>query len=215
MPKTPEPQAPAAVDARREAGERTRRRLVEAAQQLIAERGESAVRLRDLTSLAEVNVAAVHYHFGGLSTLLAAAATAAVEQIIDAQVREVERLPEDSSLHEIAGAYFRPMLEELSGPSSRGRSYVGVLARVAADPPAELRDWAETATARAHRALIGRLRAVLPELSDDELLFRVKCVGGILVLLSNVALQAELGGRSPQEMERRIVPVVAGTLAGG
>ena len=172
------------------------------------------MRLRDLTSLAEVNVAAVHYHFGGLGTLLAAAATEAVEQIIDAQVREVGRLPEGASLHEVVGAYFRPMLEELGGPSSRGRSYVGVLARVAADPPAELQEWAELATARAHQALVGRLRAVLPELSDDELVFRVKCVGGILVLLSNVALQAELGGRSPEEMERRLVPVVAGALAG-
>lgn len=215
MPSTSGPQTPAVADARREAGDRTRRRLVEAAQQLIAERGESAVRLRDLTSLAGVNVAAVHYHFGGLSTLLAAAATEAVEQIIDAQVRELERLAEDASLHEIAGAYFRPMIEALSGPSSRGRSYVGVLARVAADPPPELQNWAEVATARAHQALIGRLRAVLPELSDAELLFRVKCVGGILVLLSNVALQAELGGRSRKQMERRIVPVVAGALAGG
>lgn len=215
MPDPLPPGSPPAVDARREAGERTRRRLVDAAQELIAERGESAIRLRDLTARAQVNVAAVHYHFGGLGTLLAAAATEAVEQIIDAQVREVEGLPREASLHEIAAAYVRPMVEAISGPSSRGRPFVGVLARVAVDPPAELREWADATTARAHRALLPRLRAVLPGLTDAELRFRVKCVGGILVLLSNVALEADLGGRSSAEMERMIAPVVAGALAGG
>lgn len=188
---------------------------MEAAQDLIAERGESAIRLRDLTTLAGANVAAVHYHFGSLSSLLATAATEAVEQIIDAQVQEVEALPPDATLHQIAGAYFRPMIAEISGPSSRGRPYVGVLARVAADPPEELRDWALATTARAHDSLIRRLRTVLPRLADDELLLRIKCVGGILVLLSNVALEPHLRGKTPEEMESMIVPIVAGALAGG
>ena len=213
MSTSPWSEAPAARDARKEAGEQTRRRLVEAAQDLIAQRGESAIRLRDLTALAQANVAAVHYHFGSLSTLLATAATEAVEQIIHAQVREVESLAPDATLHEIAAAYFRPMIKEVSGPSSRGRPYVGVLARIAADPPDELRSWALAATAQAHGALIRRLRIVLPDLSDNDLLLRVKCVGGILVLLSNVALEPELLGKSPAQIESMIVPVIAGALA--
>lgn len=189
---------------------------MEAAQDLIAERGESAIRLRDLATRAEANVAAVHYHFGSMGALLATAATEAVEQIIDAQVREVEALADDATLLEIAAAYFRPMIQELSGPSSRGRPYVRVLSRVAADPPDELRAWAEAATARAHEALIRRLRLVLAPLPDDELLLlRVKCVGGILVLLSNPALEPELHGKTPAEMESMIAPIIAGALAGG
>lgn len=215
MSTTPSSQSRSAVDARREGGERTRRRLVEAALKLIAERGETAVRLRDLTTLAETNVAAVHYHFGSLGALLAAAASEAVEQIIDAQVREVESLGAEASLHQIAAAYFRPMIEELTGPSSRGRPYVRVVARVASDPPRELHDWAETAIPRAHEALLARLRPVLPGVPDDQLLFRVKCVGGILVLLSTLAVEPDLRGRTPEEVEAMIVPVVAGALAGG
>jgi AcrR family transcriptional regulator len=146
MPPTPRSQTPTVLDARKEAGERTRRRLVEAAQDLIAERGESAIRLRDLTTYAQANVAAVHYHFGSMSALLATAATEAVEQIIDAQIHEVESLPDDATLLEIAGAYYRPLIQELSGPSSKGRPYVRVLSRLASDPPDELRDWAEAAS---------------------------------------------------------------------
>lgn len=215
MPTKPRPQALPVADARKEAGERTRRRLVEAAQDLIAERGGSAIRLRDLTTRAEANVAAVHYHFGSMSALLAAASTEAVERIVDAQIAEVDALPDDATLLEIAAAYFRPMIHELSGPSSKGRPYVRVLSRVAADPPDELRAWAEAATDRAHAALIARLEKVLPPLAEDQLLLRVKCIGGILVLLSNPALEPDLRDKTPQEVEAMIAPIVAGALAGG
>lgn len=213
MATHPQTEAPATVDGRRAGGERTRRRLIEAAQGLLAERGESAIRLRDLTAAAGTNVAAVHYHFGSLGALLAAAASEAVERIIEAQVAELESLPPDTTLHEIAAAYFRPMVEALAGPSSKGRPYVRVLARVTSDPPEGLEGWAETATARAHEALIARLRPVLPGVSDDDLLFRVKCVGGILVVLSATALEPDLQGRPPEAVERKLVPVIAGALA--
>lgn len=205
---------PPTVDGRRAGGERTRRLLIEAAQELIAERGESAIRLRDLTERAQTNIAAVHYHFGGLAALLATASSEAVENIIDAQIAALDALPAEASLHEIAGAYFRPMVHALKGPSSKGRPYVRVLARVTSDPPDGLESWAATATGRAHAALIPRLRAVMPGVGDDELLFRVKCVGGILVLLSMTALEPELRGKSPDEVERMLVPVIAGTFLG-
>lgn len=203
------------MDGRRAGGELTRRRLIEAAQELIAERGESAIRLRDLTDAAGTNLAAVHYHFGGLGALLSTAASEAVDRIIEAQVAELEALPSDATLHEIAAAYFRPMLDSLTGPSSRGRPYVRVLARVTSDPPEGLEDWARSATARAHAALVARLRPVLPGVPDDELLFRVKCVGGILVVLSAAALEPDLRGHTPDAVERRLAPLVAGALASG
>ena len=213
MSTTPSPDAPATLDGRRQGGERTRRRLVEAAQELIAERGESAVRLRELTELAGANMAAVNYHFGSLGALLVAATMEAVERIIDAQVGEVDGLPAEASLHDIAAAYFRPMIEALNGPSSKGRAYVRVLARTTTDPPPELRNWVHAATSRAHDALLGRLRSALPGVPDDELAFRVRCVGGILVLLSTVAWEPDLQGKTVTEVERMLVPVIAGALA--
>lgn len=202
------------LDGRRTAGERTRGLLLDAAQQLIAERGESAIRLRELTERAGTNVAAVHYHFGSLSSLLSTAASAAVEHIVDAQIRELDVLPADASLDEIAAAYFRPMVQALQGSDSMGRPYVRVLSRVAADPPAGLEQWAQQVTGRAHTALAARLRFVLPSVSEQELTFRIKCIGGILVLLSVTALEPELQGKSPEAVERLLVPVIVGALRG-
>lgn len=203
------------VDARHQAGERTRRQLVVTAQQMIAEVGEDAIRLRDLTSRAGVNVGAVNYHFGSVQALLTVATTEAVERIIDAQVRELDALPTQSTMHEIAAAYFRPMIQMLVGPSSSERAYVRVLARVTTDPPAALQAWSEEVTGRAQYALISRLRWVLPDIADEVLRFRATCVGGVLVLLSAVALQPYIEGRTPGDLETLLVPIVAGALAGG
>src|SRR6516225_2469216 len=55
-----------------EAGHETRTRLLDAAEQLFAERGLDAVSVRDITELADANTAAIHYHFGSKQDLIAA-----------------------------------------------------------------------------------------------------------------------------------------------
>lgn len=202
-------------DGRREGGSRTRRRLIETAQELLAEQGEDAIRLRELTTAAQVNVAAVHYHFGSLRALFQVAETEAVEHIVDAQLAELGALSADATLHDIAAAYFRPVVQALSGRAGAGRPYLGVLVRLAASPPRELHEWVATTIQRAHDRLHESLRAVLPEVPDDELRFRVKCVGGIIVELGGWALEPDLRGKTPQQVEELLVPVVAGALAGG
>ncbi len=85
------------------------------------------------------------------------------------------------------------MIQALSGPSSKGRSYVGVLGRVAADAPEPL------------VALESRLRTVLDPVTGDELRLRITCVGGILVLLSNPALEPRLRGKTTKQIEAMLV----------
>lgn len=205
-------------DGRREGGDQTRRRLIDTAQELLAAQGEDAIRLRELTAAAQVNVAAVHYHFGSLRALFQVAETEAIEYIVDAQLAELGALGAlgaDATLHDIAAAYFRPVVQALDGQGGRGRSYLGVLVRLAVGPPRELRGWAADTIQRAHDGLHESLRAVLPDVPDAELTFRVKCVGGIIVELGGWALEPDLRGKTPQQVEELLVPVVAGALAGG
>ncbi len=209
------PDAERKRDGRRAGGDRTRRRLVETAQDLLGERGEDAIRLRELTTAAQTNVAAVHYHFGSLRALLDVAETEAVEHIVDAQVAELDALGVDATLHDIAAAYFRPIVQALNGPAGNRKPYVRVLVHLAVNPPPELRAWMRTTIQRAHDRLGESLRAVLPDISEAELGFRVKCVGGILVVLSGWALEPDLEGRTPEQIEDLLVPTIAGALAGG
>jgi hypothetical protein len=58
------------------------------------------------------------------------------------------------------------------------------------------------------------LRAVLPDVPDAALGFRVKCVGGIILELSGWALEPDLRGTTPEQVEDLLVPTIAGALAG-
>src|ERR1700745_2839270 len=98
------------LDQRREAGLRTRSRLMDAALDLLAERGEDGVSLRELTDAAEANVAAVSYHFGSLQSLCDAAIEYALERYLDAQQEAVSALDSESTLEALAAAFARPMV---------------------------------------------------------------------------------------------------------
>src|SRR6476619_201322 len=100
----------ARADQRRVAGERTRTRLMEAALDLIAERGDEGVTLRELTDAADANVAAVSYHFGSLKSLFDAAIEHALERYLDAQLAAVSALPSEATLEELAAACAQPMI---------------------------------------------------------------------------------------------------------
>jgi AcrR family transcriptional regulator len=97
------------VDQRREMGARTRGRLMDAALDLLAERGEDGVTLRDLTDAADANVAAVSYHFGSLKSLCDAAVEHALERYLDAQEEAVSALDRDSTIEALAEAFARPL----------------------------------------------------------------------------------------------------------
>src|ERR1700709_975642 len=87
---------------------------MDAALDLLAERGEEGVSLRDLTDAAEANVAAVSYHFGSLKSLCDAAVEYALERYLDAQQEAVSALGTRDSLDTLAAAFARPMTRALT-----------------------------------------------------------------------------------------------------
>ena len=123
----------ARADQRRVAGKRTRTRLMEAALDLIAERGEEGVTLRELTDAADANVAAVSYHFGSLKSLCDAAVEQALERYLDAQQEAVSALGPESTLEEMAAAFARPMIARYQG--GRDLGVMRIVARAGIDPP--------------------------------------------------------------------------------
>src|SRR3954449_5335023 len=93
---------------------RTRARLLDSALDLLAERGEDGVVLRELTESAGANVAAVSYHFGSLQSLCDAAIERALERYLDAQDSAVAALGPESTLEALAAAFARPMISALT-----------------------------------------------------------------------------------------------------
>jgi AcrR family transcriptional regulator len=205
----------AKTDGRREVGERTRQRLLDATRTLLAERGEDAVTLRDITDAAGANVAAVSYHFGSVAALRRAAIEQAIQALIDDQIERVQALGDDATVDDIAAAWAEPVITAVSDARCSEQMFLRIMARVIASPPCELEDWIATTIGRADDVLISRLRSAVPGVADEELRFRVHCVGGMLQSLVSGSLRLDLRGRTPAELEQLLVPVVRGALAAG
>ena len=199
-------------DQRREAGLRTQARLLDAALELIAERGEDGVTLRELTDAAEANVAAASYHFGSLRSLCDAAVEQALERYLDAQQEAVGTLGPDPSVEELAAAFARPMIRAL-GAGGRDLAVMRIVARAGVDPP---QGWARfDARFDGIRADVLRvLKANVPDVKAQELILRIRCVAGMLNWLALAPLGAELRSKSEKQLERLLVPVIAGAFRG-
>lgn len=200
------------VDQRREAGLRTRARLMGAALDLLAERGEDGVTLRELTDLAGANVAAVSYHFGSLKSLRDAAVEHALERYLDAQQEAVSAVGPESTIDALATAFARPMISALAGGGS-DLAVMRIVARAGIDPP---EGW-DRLTARFDRIradVLRVLKANLPDVKDQELIFRTRCAAGLLNWLVLAPVGAELMNKSQKQAEQLLVPALAGTFRG-
>ena len=202
----------ARVDQRREAGQRTRTRLMDAALDLLAERGEEGVTLRELTDAADANVAAVSYHFGSLKALCDASVEHALGRYLDAQEEAVSALGQGSTLEEAAAAFARPMMRALA-TGGRDLDVMRIVARAGIDPP---EGWARfDARFDGIRADVVRaLKANVPGVKDRELIFRTRCAAGLLNWLALAPLGTELRNKSERQIERQLVPALAGTFRG-
>jgi AcrR family transcriptional regulator len=185
---------------------------MDAALNLIAERGEEGVTLRELTDAAEANIAAVSYHFGSLRSLCEAAIEDALERYLDAQQEAVGALDTESTLEELAAAFARPMMRALSS-GGRDLAVMRIVARSGIEPP---RGW-ERLDARFDqiRADCRRvLKANVADVKDKELDFRTRAVAGMLNWLVLAPVEQDLRGKSERQLERRLVPVLAGAFRG-
>jgi AcrR family transcriptional regulator len=185
---------------------------MDAALDLLAERGEDGVSLRELTDAAQANVAAVSYHFGSLKSLRDAAIEYALERYLDAQQKAVSALGADASLEVLAAAFARPMTHALA-VGGRELDVMRIVARAGLDPP-EGWERFDASFDRIRAGLLRLLKANVRGVGDRELIFRTRCAAGLLNWLVLAPVGGELRNKSEKQIERRLVPVLAGAFRG-
>ena len=202
----------ARADQRRAAGERTRTRLMDAALDLIAEHGDEAVTLREVTDAAEANVAAVSYHFGSLRSLCDAAIEHALALYLDAQQEAVSALGPKSTLDDLAAAFIEPMITALT-KGGRDFDVIRIVARSGIDPP---RGWDRLSERfdEIRADVLQVLKANVPGIKDKELILRTRIVAGMLNWLVLAPVGRELREKSRKQLERLLVPIFAGAFRG-
>jgi AcrR family transcriptional regulator len=154
------------------AAEGTPERLIAAVERLLAERDDLDPPLRDITQAAGTNVAAVNYHFGSKAALVTAVIERALTEHARRMLDTVDALANTqppATVEQILWAWMQVFACATSN-TVLGR----IAGRIAAGQPAGLGELVETAIAEPRARLHDLLAGRLPQLSAEELGFRME-----------------------------------------
>jgi len=156
----------------------TKERLLDAAEELFAERGFSATSLRDITALARANLASVNYHYGNKEALLEAVFARRLqplnrERLALLDAYEAEAAGQPVELQKILWAFLAPPFRAMHRWGDGGRRFMQLVGRVYAAP---IQPTGETFIKQfdlAKQRFQAAFQNTLPHLSHDEVTRRM------------------------------------------
>ena len=163
----------------------TQDRILDAAEALFMEHGYEATSLRSITTAADVNLAAVNYHFGSKEELFQSVLTRRLDPMNQRRVElltrfETESAPRPLSCERIMTALFIPALSLARDPERGGSNFLRLLGRAYADPAPFIRRF----LSEQYAVMIARFKAAfgraLPHLPRKELSWRLHFIMGAL-----------------------------------
>ncbi|RPE81708.1 TetR/AcrR family transcriptional regulator [Vulcaniibacterium tengchongense] len=159
----------------------TKDRILGAAEELFAQFGFAGTSLRQVTSRADVNIAAVNYHFGSKENLVNEVFRRRMDEMsgqrLSALKAALERHP--GELEPILAAFVRPALA-MAQDRHGGAAFVRVIARAYAEANDRLRKFLSDHYGHVLREFAKAIAACVPELSKEELYWRLDFLAGAL-----------------------------------
>lgn len=149
----------------------TGRRLREAAEDLLLEKGQAETTLRDITERAGANVASVSYHFGSKDALFAEVFATVLNEATERQRSRFEALADAASLEEVVRVWLAPGLPGVPQDTREAKLWA-IISRGMTERAPGLLQQTEAIGPLVEQHLIERLAACLPHLSREELMLR-------------------------------------------
>ena len=159
----------------------TKDRILGAAEELFAQYGFTGTSLRQVTSLADVNIAAVNYHFGSKENLVNEVFRRRMDEMsvnrLAALKAALEQHP--GELEPILAAFVEPALA-MAQDRHGGGAFVRVVARAYAEKNDNLRKFLSDHYGHVLREFAKAIATAVPGLSKEELYWRLDFLAGAL-----------------------------------
>jgi AcrR family transcriptional regulator len=169
----------------------SKRKLLDAAEQLFADKGFEAVSVRDITQLAKTNVAAVNYHFGSRESLLSLVMMRFMLPVSEERIARLEAVERKWSgktapLEEIIDALVRPLVGQVRKSELSEPLFYKLIGRIFTQQADGLPDPVEAQLRQGQERFIRAFGKALPTVDSEELIWRMHfMVGGMIHLLTH------------------------------
>lgn len=200
----------------------TKQHILEAAERLFAAQGVAATSLRAIIRDADVNLAAVHYHFGSKDALVNAVIARHFRPLNEERLRELDEAERRAgkrgpSVERIVEAFIGPTLR-LGADSSRGDNFMRLIGRLLVEPEYFFERVAPVQLGDVRNRFLGALHRALPKLPPEEMIWRmmftVGCMAYSMRIGGYIGFVSEGLARpaTPEELTARLVRFVTAGL---
>lgn len=162
----------------------TKSKILDAAELLFADKGFNGTSLREITSLAEVNLAAVNYHFGSKKELIKAVMSRYMNELSPRLESALSALCHENvqpNLIDVFSAFIDPLLH-LNDFKENGTSvFLQLLGRGYTDSQGFLRWFLTTQYPNVFSNFTQAVHKAYPELTAEEIFWRLHFTMGTIV----------------------------------
>jgi AcrR family transcriptional regulator len=183
----------------------TKERILDAAETLFAQHGFGGTSLRQVTSQADVNIAAVNYHFGSKENLVNEVFRRRMDEMSGQRMARLRAAVEadPADLENILAAFVEPPLA-MAQDRHGGGAFIRVIARAYAEKNDSLRRFLSEQYGHVLRAFAKAIAGCMPGLSKEELYWRLDFLAGALTYaMADFGMIKRPVGMSEQEHRQR------------
>ncbi|GHD68165.1 TetR family transcriptional regulator [Luteimonas padinae] len=159
----------------------TKDRILGAAEELFAQHGFLGTSLRQVTSRADVNIAAVNYHFGSKENLINEVFRRRMDEMSRQRLSQLEQASKDrpGELEAVLAAFVEPALA-VARDCQGGAAFIRVIARAYAEKNDGLRQFLSEQYGHVLREFARAIAQCVPGLEKEQLYWRLDFLSGAL-----------------------------------
>jgi len=189
----------------------TKARILDAAEKLFGQKGFEATSLRDITAEAQVNLAAVNYHFQSKESLIDAVIARRIEPVNRHRLEMLDAAGPNPTLEQILRAFLLPVLE------LKTDTVVPLLGRTLSDPQQFVEKVYKKHLLHISERIHRELAKALPDLPAAELRWRLYFAAGVMthILSWSKVLPDISGGLCDPTDRQALIERVIDFLAAG
>lgn len=197
----------------------TKNKILDAAENLFANKGFNGTSLREITSLADVNLAAVNYHFGSKKELIKAVMSRYMNELsprLESSLSVICQQSQTPSLIEVFSAFIEPLLSLNVFKENGTSNFLQLLGRGYTDSQGFLRWFLTTQYPGVIDNFVAAVQRAYPELTAEDIFWRLHFTMGTVVftMSSSDALMDIAQSDFNQQVDisdviRKVIPFVA------
>jgi len=161
----------------------TKEKILDAAERLFSDNGFNGTSLREITSQAEVNLAAVNYHFGSKKELIKAVMSRYMNELSPRLMSTLTSVQakDKPTLIEVFSAFVEPLLALNTFRENGTSIFLQLLGRGYTDSQGFLRWFLTTKYPQVIESFIAAVQKAYPELEPEEMFWRLHFTMGTVV----------------------------------